>query len=155
VSLESSNICVVSATGRIIREAKVASEPSGLIALFGSLGFAIVRIGLEAGPLSQWLYAGMKDAGPAVELLETRPVRDAFKAIPVETNRKDARRNCAADADSVVQAGALQVASWAGGARLVGRTQTGAVEALRCRDKPSRHFARFRLEGLKHEAADF
>ena len=51
----------------------------------------MARIGLEAGPLSQWLYAGMREAGLAVELLETRHVRDAFKAMPVKTDRKDAR----------------------------------------------------------------
>ena len=50
-----------------------------------------MRIGLEAGPLSQWLYAGMKQAGLAVELLETRHVRDAFKAMPVKSDRNDAR----------------------------------------------------------------
>ena len=51
----------------------------------------LTRIGLEAGPLSQWLYAGLREAGFAVELLETRHVRDAFKAMPVKTDRKDAR----------------------------------------------------------------
>jgi transposase len=69
VSLESCSVSVVDSSGRIVREAKVASEPGDLIAWFGSLGFAIARIGLEAGPLSQWLYAGMKDAGLSVELL--------------------------------------------------------------------------------------
>ncbi|MGZ9106522.1 MAG: IS110 family RNA-guided transposase [Rhodoplanes sp.] len=49
------------------------------------------RIGLEAGPLSQWLYATMRQAGLAVELLETRHVRDAFKAMPVKSDRNDAR----------------------------------------------------------------
>src|SRR3954466_16280873 len=49
------------------------------------------EIGLEAGPLSQWLFAGMKAAGLAVELLETRHVRAAFKTMPVKTDRKDAR----------------------------------------------------------------
>src|SRR5277367_6694391 len=91
VSLESASLCVVDATGRIIREAKVASEPEVLIGWFRSLGLEVTRIGLEAGPLSQWLYAGMRDAGLAVELLETRHVRDAFKAMPVKTDRKDAR----------------------------------------------------------------
>ena len=43
------------------------------------------------GPLSQWLYAGMSQAGLSVELLETRHVRAAFKAMPVKTDRKDAR----------------------------------------------------------------
>jgi len=91
VSLESSSLCVVDATGRIVREAKVASEPETLTAWFNSLGFALSRIGLEAGPMSQWLYAAMKQAGLTVELLETRHVRNAFKIMPVKTDRKDAR----------------------------------------------------------------
>jgi transposase len=91
VSLESASLCVVDATGRIMRETKVASEPEVLIGWFCGLEFAMERIGLEAGPLSQWLYAGMREAGLPVELLETRHVRDAFKAMPVKTDRKDAR----------------------------------------------------------------
>jgi transposase len=91
VSLECSSVCVVDASGKIVRESEVASEPEALIAWFRSLGFAVERIGLEAGPLSQWLYAALRDAGFAVELLETRHVRDAFKAMPVKTDRKDAQ----------------------------------------------------------------
>jgi transposase len=91
VSLESSSVCVVEATGRVVREAKIASEPEALVGWFHQLGVELARIGLEAGPLSQWLCAGMRDAGLAVELLETRHVRDAFKAMPVKTDRKDAR----------------------------------------------------------------
>jgi transposase len=91
VSLESASVCGVDASGQIMREAKVASEPEALITWFGKLGVAMSRIGLEAGPLSQWLYAGMREVGLAVELLETRHVRDAFKAMPVKTDRNDAR----------------------------------------------------------------
>jgi transposase len=91
VSLECSSVCVVDANGKILREARVASEPEALIAWFSSLGFDLERIGLEAGPLSQWLFAAMKAAGLAVELLETRHVRDAFKAMPVKSDRNDAR----------------------------------------------------------------
>jgi transposase len=91
VSLEYSSVCVVDASGKIVREGKVASEPEALIAWLGSLGLRLARIGLEAGPLSQWLYGGMKQAGLAVELLETRHVRDAFKAMPVKSDRDDAR----------------------------------------------------------------
>ena len=91
VSLECSSVCVVDASGQIAREGKVASEPEALIAYFGSLRLPVVRIGLEAGPLSQWLYAAMKAAGLAVELLETRHVHDAFKAMPIKSDRNDAR----------------------------------------------------------------
>src|SRR5437764_2700940 len=86
-----SRVCVVDAGGKIIREAKVASEPQAMIEWFSSLGFGMARIGLEAGPLSQWLFAAMKEAGLAVELLETRHVRNAFKTMPVKTDRKAER----------------------------------------------------------------
>ena len=91
VSLECSSVCVVDGSGKIVREGKAGSDPESLIAWFGALGFGLARIGLEAGPLSQWLFAGLRKAGLAVELLETRHVRDAFKAMPVKTDRKDAR----------------------------------------------------------------
>ncbi len=91
VSLECSSVCVVDASGKIVREARVASEPDALKAWFGSLGLRLERIGLEAGPLSQWLYGALKGAGLAVELLETRHVRDAFRAMPVKSDRNDAR----------------------------------------------------------------
>jgi transposase len=91
VSLECSSVCIVDANGKIVREAKVASEPEALIGWLCSLGLRLERIGLEAGPLSQWLYAEMQKAGLAVELLETRHVRNAFKTMPVKTDRKDAR----------------------------------------------------------------
>src|SRR5213076_3335505 len=84
VSLECSSVCVVDASGKIVREGKVLSEPAALIAWFGSLGFGLERIGLEAGPLSQWLYAAMKQAGLAVELLETRHVHKALETMPVK-----------------------------------------------------------------------
>lgn len=91
VSLEYASVCVVDASGKNIAEGKVASEPEALISWLVSRGVSLARVGLEAGPLSQWLFAAMRRAGLAVELLETRHVRDAFKAMPVKTDRKDAR----------------------------------------------------------------
>jgi len=91
VSLEQSSVCVVDAQGKIVREAKVASEPEALIAWFCALDLELERIGLEAGPLSQWLHAGMAVAALKVELLETRHVRTAFKIMPVKTDKTDAR----------------------------------------------------------------
>ena len=91
VSLECSSVCVVDGSGKIVREDKVASEPDALIGWLRSLGYELSRIGLEAGPLSQWLFAAMRKAGLAVELLETRHVRKAFEAMPVKSDRNDAR----------------------------------------------------------------
>ena len=91
VSLELSSVCVVDGTGKIVREAKVASEPEALAAWFNDSGFEFTRIGLEAGPLSQWLHAGLTAAGFPAILIETRHVKAALKAMTVKTDRNDAR----------------------------------------------------------------
>ena len=70
VSLDQSSVCVVDATGHIVREAKVASEPEALITFLTSLTLPLARIGLEAGPLSQWLQAALAKAGFEAVLLE-------------------------------------------------------------------------------------
>jgi transposase len=91
VSLELSSVCVVDARGKIVREAKVASEPDALVSFFKGLGFPVKLIGLEAGPLSQWLHAGLTRAGFEAVLLATRHVKAALSAATVKTDRKDAR----------------------------------------------------------------
>ncbi len=91
VSLELSSVCVVDANGKIVREAKVASDPESLSAFFRELGLSLTRIGMEAGPLSQWLHAGLVSEGFAVVLLETRHVKAALSAMTVKTDRRDAR----------------------------------------------------------------
>ena len=73
-----------------MRQAKVASDPDTLVAFFKQLGLPVVRIGLEAGPLSQWLYAGLAQAGFET-VLEIRHVKAALSAMTVKTDRKDAR----------------------------------------------------------------
>jgi transposase len=91
VSLEASSVCVVDASGKIVREAKVASDPQALTLFFGELGNGLARIGIEACPLSQWLHAGLSAAGFAVVLLEVRHVKAAISAMAVKTDRNDAR----------------------------------------------------------------
>lgn len=46
VSLERSSVCVVDAKGKIVKEAKVASEPDALVSFFEGFGFPVQRIGL-------------------------------------------------------------------------------------------------------------
>jgi transposase len=91
VSLEMSSICIVDGAGKLVREAKVPSEPEALIRFLQGLEERVERVGLEAGPLSQWLHAGLVAAGFEVVLLETRHVKAALSAMAVKTDRKDAR----------------------------------------------------------------
>ncbi len=91
VSLKESSVCVVDSSGKIVHETRVASEPEALVRYFGGLGFPVSRVGLEAGPLSQWLREGLVEGGFEVVLLETRHVKAALSAMTVKTDRKDAR----------------------------------------------------------------
>src|SRR3712207_4725579 len=91
VSLAASSVCILDATGRIVREAKVASEPEALVAFLAGCGHRLARIGLEAGPLSRWLHAVLAQAGLPAVLVETRHVKAALSAMRVKTDRNDAR----------------------------------------------------------------
>lgn len=90
VSLAKIAICVVSDHGKIVREAEVASEPEPLLAWLQALDGNIAALGLEAGPLSQWLHRGLTDAGLEAVLMETRQVKGALRAMPIKTDRRDA-----------------------------------------------------------------
>lgn len=91
VSLKQTSVCVVDAQGQVVREAKVASEPGALVGWLCAPELGIARVGLEAGPLSQWLHAGLVAAGFETVLLETRHVKAALSAMTVKTDRRDAR----------------------------------------------------------------
>ena len=91
VSLERSSVCVMDRTGQVLRETKVASDPEALLLLLGRLDHPVTLLGMEAGPLSQWLHAGLAAAGVEVVLMETRQVKAALSAMPIKTDRRDAR----------------------------------------------------------------
>lgn len=90
VSLAKTAVCVLTAHGKIAMEMEVASEPEPLIALLQGLEGTAEAIGLEAGPLSQWLHRAMTEAGMPAVLMETRQVKGALKAMPIKTDRRDA-----------------------------------------------------------------
>jgi len=91
VSVKETSICIVDDTGRIVREVKVASEPEALLAVLKSSTYRFKRIGLEAGPLSQWLFSALAEAGLSVICVETRHMRAVLKAQINKTDRNDAR----------------------------------------------------------------
>ncbi len=90
VSLASTAICVLGEKGKVVTEVQVASAPDSLVSFLLELPRGIAAIGLEAGPLSQWLHKGLTDAGFEVVLMETQQVKAALKAMPIKTDRRDA-----------------------------------------------------------------
>ena len=62
VSVKATSVCVVDDTGKVVLEQKVPTEPAEIIAVLTSLGVPFGRIGIEAGPLSQWLVNALTAA---------------------------------------------------------------------------------------------
>ena len=91
VSVKETSVCIVDDTGKIVREVKVASEPAALLAVLKNPAYRFKRIGLEAGPLSQWLFSALAEAGLVAICVETRHMRAALKAQINKTDRNDAR----------------------------------------------------------------
>jgi len=91
VSVKETAICIVDENGRICRETKVISHPEDLSKALAETGLRIERIGLEAGPLSQWLFEGMARAGLPVICVETRHTKAFLRAQVNKSDRNDAR----------------------------------------------------------------
>jgi hypothetical protein len=148
VSLRDRSVCVLDAAGKIVREAKVPSEPEARVRVFAELEWPGVRIGLEAGPLAQWRHAGLA-AGHEVVRLETRHVKAALSAMTIKTDRRDARGIAQARASGLVPPGSCQVRrcpSRAGAAR---RAQAAAIQAAGRRAQPPRAPARLWPQGRR------
>src|SRR5512132_2334045 len=88
VSVKETSVCIVDKAGKVIREVKVATKPAEILAVLTKEALAIERIGLEAGPLSQWLYSALAEAGLPVICVETRHMKAALSA---QINKSDAR----------------------------------------------------------------
>ena len=91
VSVKETSVCIVDEMGKIIREVKVASEPEALLAVLANPAYHFKRVGLEAGPLSQWLYGALAEAGLPMACVEVRHMRAVLKAQINKTDRNDAR----------------------------------------------------------------
>jgi transposase len=92
VSVKETSVCVVDDTGKVILEQKVPTEPADIIMLLNSLGVSYGRIGIEAGPLSQWLVNALTVAELPVICVETRHMKALLTARQInKTDRNDAR----------------------------------------------------------------
>src|SRR5512146_3495087 len=91
VSVNETSICIVDDAGRVVREAKVASEPNALLTVLNNPTYRFKRIGLEAGPLSQWLYSALAEVNLPAICVETRHMRAVLQAQINKTDRNDAR----------------------------------------------------------------
>jgi transposase len=91
VSVKETSVCIVDETGKVCHEMKVMSHPEDLITALKDPAWQLERVGLEAGPLSQWLFSGLAEAGLPVICIETRHAKAFLKAQVNKSDRNDAR----------------------------------------------------------------
>ena len=91
VSVKETSICIVDEAGKICREMKVVSHPEDLLAVLCDPAWRLERVGLEAGPLSQWLFSGLAEAGVPAICIETRHAKAFLKTQVNKSDRNDAR----------------------------------------------------------------
>lgn len=92
VSVQETAVCVVDEVGKVICERKVPTEPDDIAVLLTSIGVEYVRVGIEAGPLSQWLVNGLTEADLPVVCVETRHMKALLNAQQInKSDRNDAR----------------------------------------------------------------
>lgn len=91
VSVKFTAICIIDETGKVDLERVVASEPEDICRCIEEVDGEVMRIGLEAGPLSPWLFGGLVDRGLPVVCIEVRQMKAFARASPIKTDRRDAR----------------------------------------------------------------
>jgi transposase len=92
VSLRTTALCVVDGDGRIVKEAKLASDPDAIADFLRGLGLPLERIGLEAGATSAWLQAGLRERGWPAVCIDARHAAAALQAgLRNKSDRNDAR----------------------------------------------------------------
>ena len=150
VSVKETSVCIVDEAGKIVCEVKVASEPEALLAVLTNPAYRFKRIGLEAGPLSQWLFSALAEAGLPVICVETRHMRSALKAQINKTDRNDARGIA-----QMMRAGlyrpvpAREDVTQPEAADAADAPQAAAVESDSSRERPAWNVAQLRPQGRR------
>ena len=130
VSVKETSICIVDDAGKIVREVKVASEPEALLAALKNPAYHFKRIGLEAGPLSQWLFSALAEAELPVICVETRHMQAVL-------NQQDGPQRCARhsadDAGGALSSGACEDDTQSETADAADPSQAAAVQGDRYR----------------------
>ena len=90
VSLKQTSICVVDQAGLVVRESVVDSDPEAISGYVTSKAPNAVRIGLETGPTSTWLWTELKRLGLPVICIDARHAKAVLKMQINKSDRNDA-----------------------------------------------------------------
>ena len=100
VSLKQTSICVVDQTGSVVREGVVDSDPETIAEFVRAKAPGVVRIGIETGPTTTWLWTELKRLDLPVICIDARHAKAVLK---MQINKSD--RNDAAGIARIMQTG--------------------------------------------------
>ena len=90
VSLKMTAICIVDRAGKILREGMVASDPDAIATFVRLHAPHVVRIGLETGATSTWLWTELNRRGLPIICIDARHAKAALKMQINKSDRNDA-----------------------------------------------------------------
>jgi transposase len=82
---------VVDGDGKVVREAKLETDPDAIELFLAEWGIHLKRVGLEAFSYSAWLFTALSEKGLPVICIETRHAKAALNAMLNKTDRNDAK----------------------------------------------------------------
>lgn len=91
VSRRSVAVCVIDVEGQSVLERSVACEIDDIGRCLAGYPASELRIGFEAGAMSQHLFFGLRTAGFNVDCMEARQVNAALSGMRNKTDKTDAR----------------------------------------------------------------
>src|SRR2546428_12426035 len=93
LSVKGTSVCITDKAGKVIREVRVATEPVAIFAVLTEEALAIERIGLEAGPLSQWECIALAGRGLHGVLGENPPMKGGLSCQNDKKGPKESARH--------------------------------------------------------------
>src|SRR5215831_489204 len=146
VSVKETSVCIVDDAGKIVREVRVASEPEALLQVLTNTIYRFKRVGLEAGPLSQWLYSVLAEAGLPVIWVETRHMRAVLSQCRT--------RHGADDAGGTISPGTCEDVTKPEASGAADPSQAAAVESHRHRERAARQPAQLWSLPAKYQSGE-
>jgi transposase len=143
VSKGSTQICIIDADGTTLREGAVDTTPKAIIGFLRGERRRYVRVGLETGNMSSWLYEGLSKARLPVVCVDAE-----HASVSLKTQRNKTDRNDAQGLAAIMRSGAYKSTHIKSAANRIIRAMLSSRELLVAKGRDTENAVRSVLHGL-------
>jgi len=90
VSLKQTAVCIIDQVGTIVKEGMVVTDPEAIAAFVNAHAENVVRVGLESGAMSTWLWTELEKMGLPIICIDARHAKAVLKMQINKSDRNDA-----------------------------------------------------------------